>query len=299
MVEKDFDIAILGHVSNDIMIYGDDEQRFLGGGVVYSSAAAARSGAAVLAVTKAAAEDPSALAIFEENGVSLVAGESPQTTSIRNVYHSADRERRTVTLISRAVPFAAADIPAGRVRIIHLSALVAGEIPDELITSAAAAADVAVDVQGVLRVAESGNMVFRDWEAKARYLPGIRYLKTDAAEAEILTGTADRPRAARMLHDMGAAEVMVTHGSEVLLCSREGLFAAPITARNLSGRTGRGDTCFGAYLARRLTCDVPESLAYATALVSIKMETPGVFRGTPADVEARISQDRMAPRRVR
>ena len=62
-------------------------------------------------------------------------------------------------------------------------------------------------------------------------------------------------------------------------------------ARILSGRTGRGDTTFGAYLAMRMTgASIPEALLYATACVSLKMETPGVFTGTKADVQAYIAE---------
>ena len=65
------------------------------------------------------------------------------------------------------------------------------------------------------------------------------------------------------------------------------LFTCPVKARNLSGRTGRGDTTFGAYLAMRMTgAGMEEALRYATACVSLKMETPGVFKGARADVEA-------------
>ena len=35
---------------------------------------------------------------------------------------------------------------------------------------------------------------------------------------------------------------------------------------------------------RMLGADMEEALLYATACVSLKMETPGVFRGTKADV---------------
>ena len=59
---------------------------------------------------------------------------------------------------------------------------------------------------------------------------------------------------------------------------------------NVSGRTGRGDTTFAAYLSRRLTYDVAESLKFAAALVSIKMETPGPFSGTLEDVMQRIKE---------
>jgi len=298
MDHENIDIIIIGHVSNDIMVYEGLEERYLGGGVLYSSIAAARSGARVLAVTRAARADSGKLTAFETNGVELAAGYSDTTTSIRNVYHTADRERRTVSLIAQADPFAACDLPSVSSRIIHLSALVAGEIPDELIEAAAARTSVALDVQGVVRVDEGGQMVFRDWAAKERYLPFIRFLKTDAAEAEILTGSRDRPTAARMLVEMGAAEVMVTHSSEVTVCTLSGTFAAPITSRNLSGRTGRGDSCFGAYLAWRLAHSVEDSLAYAAALVSMKMERPGVYQGCPESVAVRIREDGIMARPV-
>ena len=117
----------------------------------------------------------------------------------------------------------------------------------------------------------------------------MRFFKTDAAEAEILTGRSDRESAARLLCDWGAGEVMVSHNTEMLVFDGRDVYRCPVKARNLSGRTGRGDTTFGSYLAMRMTGhDVAESLLYATACVSLKMETPGVFRGTRADVEAYI-----------
>ena len=36
-------------------------------------------------------------------------------------------------------------------------------------------------------------------------------LKTDAAEAEILTGLTDRAEAAKLLYSWGAKEIMITH----------------------------------------------------------------------------------------
>jgi sugar/nucleoside kinase (ribokinase family) len=112
----------------------------------------------------------------------------------------------------------------------------------------------------------------------------ITYLKTDAAEAEILTGLSDRYAAARLLHEWGAKEVMITHNTEVILYDGESMYSAPLKPRNLTGRTGRGDTTFAGYLAKRLHCGIEESLQYAAALVSLKMETPGPFTGTDQDV---------------
>ena len=42
-------------------------------------------------------------------------------------------------------------------------------------------------------------MNFHDWKDKLTYLPYFDFLKTDAAEAEILTGLTDRRAAAKQL----------------------------------------------------------------------------------------------------
>ena len=227
---------------------------------------------------------------MSESGAEVLVLDSPATTSIRNVYHSADREKRTVTLLSRADSFTVDELPKVSTRIFHLAGLFVGELPDALIVPASKSADVALDVQGVLRAEESGNLLFRDWAGKEKYLPHIAFLKTDAAEAEIMTGTDDRERAAHMLGQMGAREVMITHHTEVIVGAAGQIHRAPLTPRNLSGRTGRGDTCFAAYLARRLHDGIQESLEFAAALVSLKMETPGVFTGSVEDVRRRMQE---------
>ena len=151
--------------------------------------------------------------------------------------------------------------------------------------SAAKHGKVAVDVQCLLRHVEADKtMAFHDWAEKKEYLPYIDYLKTDAAEAEILTGLTDRAEAAKLLYSWGAKEIMITHNTEVLIYDGKEIYTCPIKARNLSGRTGRGDTTFAGYITERQRADIPEALQYCTALVSLKMETPGPFMGTRKDV---------------
>ena len=133
-------------------------------------------------------------------------------------------------------------------------------------------------------------MVYRDWAVKKELLPYVRFLKTDAAEAEILTGLTDRAEAAKVLYGWGAQEILITHNTEVLVYDGKEVYTCPIKARNLSGRTGRGDTTFAGYINERLTQDIPTALRTATALVSLKMETPGPYMGTRADVEAYIRE---------
>ena len=166
-----------------------------------------------------------------------------------------------------------------------LAGLAGGDIPNEMIPFAAKHAMVAIDVQTMLRWVENGGMVYHDWKEKKELLPYIRFLKTDAAEAEILTGLTDRAEAAKVLYGWGAKEILITHNTEVLVYDGHEIYTCPIKARNLSGRTGRGDTTFAGYINERLTKDIPTALQTATALVSLKMETPGPFTGTRQDVE--------------
>ena len=143
----------------------------------------------------------------------------------------------------------------------------------------------ASEVAGALRWKREGKAIREGEKPIWILLPYIRYLKTDAAEALVLTGTDDREKAAFMLCEWGAGEVIITHNTEALVCDGEHIYRSPLLPRGLAGRTGRGDTTFAGYLCERLTRDIPEALEFAAALVSLKMETPGPFKGTREDVE--------------
>lgn len=289
-----YDMIIMGHVSRDVIV--DHEGRttkLLGGAVVHSAITAARSGARVLAVTKASRADIPELGFIREAGAELIAGESPESTSILNVFKTSDHERRDTTLLSRAEPFSATDIPADvSCGLIDMAGLFVGELPDTLIGELAPRARIAVDAQGLLRRAMGDRtMKFEDWQEKRRWLPLVSWFKMDAAEAKILTGLDDREEAARTVASWGVKELMLTHNTEVLVLADGKLFRAPFTPANLSGRTGRGDTTFSSYLAWRLTHGPEESVRFAAALCSIKMETPGAFSGTLDEVFARMERD--------
>ncbi len=77
---------------------------------------------------------------------------------------------------------------------------------------------------------------------------------------------------------------MITHNTEILIFDGKNFYTCPIKSRNLSGRTGRGDTAFFGYINSRIRHEIPESLLFASALVSLKMETLGPLAGTRQDV---------------
>lgn len=281
-----FDTFIIGQVCQDHnRDFDGTDYHMPGGAVLYAGRAAAAIGHNVAVLAKGTGKNH-AEAFGGRPNITVFPLSSPQDTEMTNVFFTADRERRDCRCTAMIEPYTAAELPDAPTRLYHIAGLVQGDIGNDMIARCAERADTAVDVQCLLRCREAdGHLVFRDWGEKHQYLPMIRFLKTDAAEAEVLTGLQDRAAAAKTLHAWGAAEVMITHNSEVLVYDGETIYTQPLKPRNLSGRTGRGDTCFSSYITERLTKGIPEALLFAAACVSLKMETPGPFSGARCDVE--------------
>jgi len=287
---KNYDTFIMGHISIDENIYQGEAVKEIGGAVVYSSCASYAIGHKTGILTKLSFRDKNCLEEFTIPEEDIFALGSQNTTSIRNIYHSVDRERRTCTALSVADPFTIDDVPNNITsQIYHFAGLIYGEFDSKMIKFLHNKGKVALDVQGFLRtVGKNKEMLFKDWKEKKEHLPYINYLKTDAAEAEIMTGTKDRKKAAEILFGWGVKEIMITHNKEVLIYNGKKHYTSPLKPKNLSGRTGRGDTCFSAYITERLNKDIEGALLFASALVSLKMEKPGPFKGTRDDVEGYI-----------
>jgi sugar/nucleoside kinase (ribokinase family) len=126
----------------------------------------------------------------------------------------------------------------------------------------------------------------------AEGLAHVTYLKTDRAEAELLTGERDLQVAARRLAEYGPSEVVITESSGVTVYAEDRFYHGPFTPVSLRGRTGRGDTCFSTYLGRRLTGSVEEATRLAGAVTTLKQEQPGPWSGTLVEAEALIERQR-------
>ncbi len=289
---KHYSSVIIGHITMDHNIdHLGSEEKIVGGAVVYSSASAHALGHTVAAVTKVAPADMERMDTFTLPEEDIFCLTSKKSTDMKNQYLTADKERRICSCSSKGDPFTLEDIPEFDTDIYHFAGLIYGDFNNEMITGLSEKAAVAVDVQTCLRhVSDDGSMYFEDWADKKEILPYVTYLKTDAAEAQILTGLEDRYEAAKLLYSWGAKEIMITHNTEVIIYDGSDFYSCPIRARNLSGRTGRGDTTFAAYINERLQHNIKDSLLYATATVSIKMETPGPYKGTREDIEDYINK---------
>ncbi len=214
-----FDLMIIGQMTLDHNVDYDGREEFIAGGAVtYSGYAAAAIGHSVAVVPKGNPEKLDPYKVFADSKVEKVFPVFSATcTEMENTYFTADRERRRCLNTEMIAPYTPDDLPAEEARIYHLGGLVYGDIGGDIITACAKRGDTALDVQAVLRCRnEDGSLELRDWPDKKAFFPYIRYLKTDAAEAEVLTETDDREKAAYMLCEMGAKEVLITHNLSLI-----------------------------------------------------------------------------------
>ena len=248
-----------------------------------------RLGVRVAVATRLHPGDFPLLEDLKREGVEVFAAPAPATTGIENIYNSADMERRICRPLAFAGAFRIEDMPRITSRVCLIVPLVAGEVDLPFLEHMAAHGPVGMDVQGFVRVAEGNELVFRQWPDMRAGLPHITYLKVDKAEAELLTGETDLAKAAQKLAALGPREIVLTQSSGVTVYADGQIYQAPFTPRNLTGRTGRGDTCFGTYVAKRLSASPEEACRWAGAVTTLKQERPGPWRGSPADVEALLA----------
>ena len=285
----DTDIMMIGHFAKDRLVVDGQAELASGGAVYYGSIVLRRLGVSVAVVTRLHPDDFPLLAELEDQGVQVFAIPAPATSGIENIYDSADMERRICKLMGFAGPFRPEDIPPLSARIYVVASIIAGEVDLPLLKSLAQRGPVAIDIQGFVRVRVDGDLVFRPWADLEEGLAHVTYLKVDRAEAEMLTGQTDLQAAARQLADYGPREVVVTQSSGVTVFAEGRIYQAPFTPRSLAGRTGRGDTCFAAYLGQRLTASPEEATRIAAAITTLKQEKPGPWQGSRRDAEKQIS----------
>lgn len=291
---KKYDSLLIGHISwDEDFEYSGKHIVSIGGAVSYSSATAAAGGYAIGVLTKTAAEDREKLCgnlrVPQED---ITWYPSAKSSKFYNHFLSEDKERRNTVAASVADPFHISDLPEAEAKLYYLAGLVNGDFDLDLYPELSRRGKLAMDVQGVLRCTdgkdEDGNirLTYKDWEFKKKYFPYIDFLKLDAREAELMTGKSDTAEAARVLADWGAKEILITHNTQVLAFDGSEFVTCPLKPRSLTGRSGRGDSTFGGYTVERLYHSMEDSVYYAAALVSLKMEVYGPFKGTREDVLA-------------
>lgn len=286
-----FDLAFLGHYTKDTIVSSDRTRVVDGGAINYGAHVAAAMGLRAAVITRLAREDMRVADRLQDLGVQVFAQVTPASTCLRLEYPTADPDERIVSLTSSAGPFTTAQIGAVDAQIFVIGPSVRGEVGLEILAAIAGrGTPIALDVQGFLRVVNGDRLIHAPWPEMSEVLARVEFLKADAVEAEALTGESDLCAAARTLTRLGPRELVLTHRHGVLVYAEGAFSEAPFRPRRMVGRSGRGDTCFAAYVGRRRSWPPPDATVWAAAATSLKLEAEGPLRHNLAEIEQLISE---------
>jgi sugar/nucleoside kinase (ribokinase family) len=281
-----FDIAFLGHYTKDTICSAQGTRVVNGGAFNYGSHTAIRMGLKVAAITRLAEEDFRVIDELKALGVHVFAEVTPHSTCLRLEYPFSNPDERVISITSSAGPFTPLDVVGISAKVFVIGASVRGEVPVEVIAELRKKETlISVDLQGFIRVVRNGKLIFEPWPEKENVLSMVDVLKTDAVEAELLTGEKDIRLAAKRIVRWGPREVVVTYRDGVLVYDGDAFHEEHFFPKKRVGRSGRGDTCLASYVARRLTGSSSEAILWAAALTSLKMEAEGPFKRDIREVE--------------
>ena len=290
--EKLYDIAIFGNYTKDTIVSPSGTRHVDGGGFNYGAHAAAKLGLKVAAITRLAREDFHVVEQLERLGVDVFPTATETSTHMRLEYTTSDVDQRDLYCTRFAGAYTMKQFDGVRTRAMLINASVREEVPFEVVEGLRLRFKLLVaDVQGFVRViGTNGHLTNTEWQEKKKVLSLLDVLKTDAVEAEFLTGETDIKAAARTLAVWGPREVVLTHRNGVLVYAEGRFHEAQFYPESVIGRSGRGDTCIASYMAKRLALPPKQAIIYAAAVTSLKMETEGPFLRDVAAVEELIDR---------
>lgn len=291
--QKRYDIIYAGNYTKDTIITPGGTRYVDGGGFNYAAHAGARLGLKTAAVTRLALEDKKVVDAIESDGIDCYPTYTPSSTLMTLEYKTTNVDIRNLFVKAVAGTITASQFDGLEARAIVISPSIRGEVEPVFFETMRKRDDVIIsaDVQGFVRVLRDQMLVYEPWDEMAQVLRNVDILKSDAVEAEFLTGEKDIEKAARAFARMGPKEIILTHKDGVLIYAQEKAYHYEFFTKNLDGRSGRGDTCVGAYVAKRLSLTPEEAGKWAAAVTSLKMEKLGVFDRSILDVETFIQDN--------
>lgn len=280
------EVMAIGHLDKGRIVVGGTASETLGGAVYYGGMVFLALGLRLAVVTRVAKGDQGLLDELRTAGATIFPIFSQETTGIENVLPDPASDKRRCYELGFAGTFHPEDLPSLKARLYYVGTIITDEIDLSFLRAVAARGPVALDAQGLLRKRFGKELITDGWDWALQGLPLVHYFKVDDREATALTGQRDPRRAMRALAAQGPQEVVLTRSEGVLVLANGCFYDAPFRPRSLSGRTGRGDTCFASYLAQRLLGNPPEQATrFAAALTTLKLELPGPFSGCVSEVE--------------
>lgn len=291
---KGYDITFVGHMCFDeIVHYGGEIKIAPGSAVLCGAMAAARIGKKVAVITKMAKKDEGILDSMKEAGIDVYLIPASVTSYMKVVHPTEDVDVRQMFYQQNAGFFKIEEMPQIETQCMHLAGISDQEFNMEFMVGLKYKGyNLSADMQSFVRQVDPNTreVFFKDAPNKKEILQLMNKVKLDIVEGKMLTGTEDIEAAARIFEEWGCPETVITKAEGALARVSGTTFYEKFSNNSTIGRTGRGDTTFAAYLSWRMGHSVTESLKFAAALVSIKMEKQGPFSGTLEDVFNRVAQ---------
>jgi sugar/nucleoside kinase (ribokinase family) len=288
-----YDIVFVGHFGiATIVPFNLTTFTDWGGPVFHGPLAASCLSKRIATISRMAEHDRALLQPLEAAGIDLFVREG-ETAHFKIIYPGSGVDERQLFLTVGGGCFSMDDMPPIEPCLIHLGGLSPREFSMEFMRALKTAGfRMSIDAQSfVWQVDEWTRLIhLEDIPEKQEILGMIDFIKLDITEAKALTGTDVLQDQADMLERWGSQETVITCSDGAFARSNGKTSFAKFTNRTVQGRTGRGDTFAGAYLARRLDRSVEESLRFAAALTSIKIESPGAFNGSLGEVIERMNE---------
>jgi sugar/nucleoside kinase (ribokinase family) len=291
-----YDVLYIGNYTKDTIITPLGVKHVDGGAVNYAAHAAARIGFKVAVVTRLAREDLRVVEKFAQVGVDCFPTLTPQSTLMKLEYPTHNPDIRNLSVVGTAGSITVSEVEGLHARAAVIGTSLRGEVGLDVIGFLHQKGQLlAADMQGFVRVLRDQNLVYEPWEEMQATLAYLDILKSDAVEAEFLTGERDIHKAAQIFAQMGPKEIVLTHKDGLLVLADGQFHEVEFYPRKLDGRSGRGDTCLGTYAAVRLKMPPSGACVWAAAVTSLKMETLGPFDRSVSEVQELI-RDRYQPR---
>jgi sugar/nucleoside kinase (ribokinase family) len=286
-----YDIVLIGNYTKDTIVSPSGSRRVDGGGFNYGAHVASMMGLKAAAVTRLSQEDVRVVDSLTRLGVTVYPTYTSHSTDMRLYYPTSDVDERVISVTHTAGAFTPDQVRDLESRAFLINSSIRGEVDLAVIRELRTKnALLAADVQGFIRIiGPEGSLIYDGWPERDEVLSRIDILKTDAVEAEKLTGKTDIEAAARILAGYGPKEIVLTHSQGVLVFADGQFHQAPFRPQKLVGRSGRGDTCIASYVCKRLTASPREATIWAAAVTSLKMEAEGPIATNASEVEKLIA----------
>jgi sugar/nucleoside kinase (ribokinase family) len=286
-----YDVLYIGNYTKDTIISPSGIQYVDGGAVNYAAHAAERLGGKVAVVTHLSREDDRVVQKFIATGIDCYATYTPSSTLMKLEYPTTNPDIRNLSVTATGGSITVGEVESLNAKAAVIGSSLRGEVGLDVVRALKAKGMfVAADMQGFVRILRGTELKYEKWPEMASTLTHIDVVKSDAVEAEFLTGETDIYKAAEIFATMGPREILLTHKNGLLIFSDGKTYEMGFFPACLEGRSGRGDTCIGVYMFKRLSLPPREAGIWSAAVTSLKMEKLGPFNRSVSEVESFIRE---------